>query len=65
MSIGWRVLGWCENLKSVSFAGMLENYDESDINAYGNASDDLVTYVTPKWTGPTDTWCGRRVVVVE
>jgi len=65
VSLGWCVFLWCDNLKVVSFAGMLENYDASDINAYANTSADLVTYVTSKWTGPTDTWCGRRVVVVE
>ena len=54
----------CMSLVRVNINGALDDYDVSVYEDF-YVPRDLVTYVTSKWTGPTDTWCGRRVVVVE
>lgn len=51
----------CSSLTNVTILGALDDYDLGKI--YTSTPDSLTTYVTSKWTGPTDTWCGRPIVV--
>lgn len=51
----------CTSLTNVTIKGALSNYSISGL--YSSTPSTLTTYVTPNWTGPTDTWCGRPVVV--
>lgn len=53
----------CGGLTSVTILGTLTSYTQSDL--YGGTPTNLTTYVTSKWTGPTDTWCGRSVKVMN
>jgi len=57
----------CTSLTRVTIMGDLTfNAPASYYNSvYYSTLESLVTYVTSKWTGPTDTWCGRAVVVLH
>jgi C1A family cysteine protease/fibronectin type 3 domain-containing protein len=59
----WRVFEYCSSLTNVTFMGALARYD-GYTNFYANTPTSLVTWVTEKWTGPTDTWNGRAVRVM-
>ena len=67
-SIGEGAFLGCESLTSVTILGALDDY-ETDIYMgghnvfFGSVPDELVTYVTSAWTGPTDRWLGYPVVV--
>ena len=61
-SLGYAVFADCNGLASVTILGALDNYDCSPYGILGYPS--AVTYVTQRWTGPTDSW-GHSTVVVQ
>ena len=56
-----RIFYECSNLRSVRIAGKLSFYDLKEL--FLSTPEDLTTYVTSAWTGPTGTWCDRPVIV--
>ena len=58
----------CSSLKSVTIFGdgrsLINVSDYYSSSLYEDTPIDLVTYVTSKWIGPTDTWCNRAVQVL-